>query len=184
MSARPPVRSWTWRISRWQVAPSRFPGTRARSNRLSGSTAVWSQSSPRSRSSGSAGSQLASLLATNPHFSSTWTSRVRGGKSHELVVELRGVGPGDRQVSGHGVLVDLDQAAGGPGAAALAEVIEDGQGLLVGQPGVLQDGPLALGEGPLAGAAVDQADTSCLATEAAEVEASTAPEAGLRALGI
>src|SRR5206468_9492173 len=141
MSARPPVRSWTWRISRWQVAPSRLPGTRARSNRLSGSTAVWSQSSPRSRSRGSVGSQFASLLATNPHFSSTWTSRVRGGKRHEFIVKRLGVGSGECQVAGHGVLVDLDQAAGGPGPAAFPEVLQDGQGLLIGEAGVFQDGP-------------------------------------------
>ena len=94
------------------------------------------------------------------------------------------MGAGLGQVAGHGVLVHLDQAAGGPGPAALAEVLEDGQGLLVGQAGVFQDGPLALGEGPLAGAAVDQADASGLAAPAAEVEVFTASDTGLGALGI
>src|SRR5262249_61914293 len=100
----------TWRINRRQAAPSRLPGTKARSRRLSGSTAVWSQSSPRSRSNGSSGSHAASFLKTNPHFSSTWTSRVRGGKSHEFVVPFLGVGPGQRQVAGYRVLVDIDQS--------------------------------------------------------------------------
>ena len=94
------------------------------------------------------------------------------------------MGPGFGQVAGHGVLVHLDQAAGGPRTAAFPEVFQDGQGLLVGQSGVFQDRPLALGEGPLAGAAVDQADASAFATPAAEVEVFTASDTGLGALGI
>src|SRR3954469_6261346 len=133
-------------MTRSQAAPSRLPGTRPSSRRLSGATAVWSQSSPRSRSSGSVGSHDASFWKTYPHFSATWASRVRGGKRHELVVELLGVGAGQGQVAGHGVLVHLDQAAGGPRPAALAEVVQDGQGLAIGQSGVFQDGALALGE--------------------------------------
>ena len=82
------------------------------------------------------------------------------------------MGAGERQVACHGVLVHLDQAAGGPRPASLPEMLEDGQGLLVGQSGVLQDGPLAFGEGPLASAAVDQADASGFAAPAAEVEVS------------
>src|SRR3954471_22505640 len=147
-SVRPPVRSWTWRINRSQVAPSRLPGTKARSNRLSGSTAVWSQSSPHRRSKGSSGSHDASFWKTNPHFSSTWTSRVRGGKSHAFVVECLGMGAGPGQVARHRVLVDIDQATGGTGPASLAEVLQDGEGFVVGQAGVFQGGPLALGEGP------------------------------------
>jgi hypothetical protein len=92
--------------------------------------------------------------------------------------------PRERQVGCHCVLVHLDRTAGGPGPAAFAEVLEDGQGLLVGQSGVLQDGPLALGEGPLAGAAVDQADASGFATPATGVEVFTASDTGLRAIGI
>src|SRR3954453_13255630 len=138
-SVRPPVRSWTWRINSSQVAPSRWPGTKANSNRFSGSTAVWSQSSPQSRSRGSSGSHDASFLKTNPHFSSTWTSRVRGGKSHEFVVELLGVGAGQRQVACHRVLVHLDQATGGPCPAAFLDVLQDGEGLVVGQAGMLEN---------------------------------------------
>lgn len=52
----PPVRSRTCRMTCLQATPSRLPGTRHSRSRLSGSTAVWSQSSPRSRSSGSRGS--------------------------------------------------------------------------------------------------------------------------------
>src|SRR3954453_19510335 len=165
-SVRPPVRSWTWRISRSQVAPSRLPCTKARSSRLSGSTAVWSHSSPRSRSRGSDGSHAASFLATKPHFSSAWTSRVEGGKAHEFVVEPLGMGPGEGRVPRHGVLIDPDQAAGDARPAALAKVLEDGEGLVVGQSGLLQDRALALGEGALTGAAVDHADPPALAAPA------------------
>ena len=160
------------------------PGTRARSKRLSGSTAVWSHSSLRSRSRGSSGSHDASFWKTNPHFSSTWTSRVRGGKSHEFVVKLFGVGAGFGEVASHRVLVDVDQATGGARPAPLAEVLQDGEGFVVGQAGVFQDGPLALGEGVLAGAAVAQADPPALAAEAAEVEVLTASDAGIGAVGI
>ena len=57
-------------------------------------------------------------------------------------------------------------------------------GLLVGQPGLLQDGALALGEAGLAGAAVDHADASGLAAVAAEGEISVSPAAGIGASGI
>ena len=75
----PPCRPVVNLLDQWLagVAIAR-PGTQANSNRLSGSTAVWSQSSPRSRSTGSSGSHAASFFPTNPHFSATWTSRVRG----------------------------------------------------------------------------------------------------------
>jgi hypothetical protein len=123
-------------------------------------------------------------LATNPHFSSTWTSRVSGGKGHEFVVEVLGVGPGECQIACHGVLVHIDQATGRSCPAAFPEVLQDGEGLVVGQAGVFEDGPLALGEGALAGAAVDQADPPALAAEATEVEVFPASDAGIGAVGI
>jgi hypothetical protein len=57
-------------------------------------------------------------------------------------------------------------------------------GLLVGQPGLLQDGPLAFGETGLAGAAGDHPDVSGLAAVAAEGEISESPAARIGALGI
>ena len=94
------------------------------------------------------------------------------------------MGPGEGQVARHGVLVHLDQAAGGSRPAALAEVLQDGEGLVVGQAGLLQDGALALGEGALAGAAVDHADPPALAAPATEVEVFAASDAGIGASGI
>jgi hypothetical protein len=94
------------------------------------------------------------------------------------------MGTGLGEVAGHGVLVHADEASGGPGPAALADVIQDVDGLGVGQSGLLQDGALALGEAGLAGAAVDHADAMAFATVAPEGEISVAPEAGVGALGI
>jgi hypothetical protein len=94
-------------------------------------------------------------LPTNAHISSNWTSRVRGGKSHELVVSVAGVSSGDLRQAGDGVAVDVDQASGLSDAAALGEVLEHGAGLLVGQVGMEQGRALALGEAIFAGVAIE-----------------------------
>jgi hypothetical protein len=91
---------------------------------------------------------------------------------------------GQGDVACDGVLVHADQATGGPGPAALADVIEDIEGLLVGQSGLLQDGAFAFGEAGLAGPAIDHADASCLAAVATEGEIPVAPLTGVWALGI
>src|SRR3954452_16432479 len=87
-------------------------------------------------------------------------------------------------VARHRVLIHLHQATGGPGPAALADVVQDGMGLLVGQAGLLQDGALALGEAGLAGAAVDHPDASSLAAVASEGEITDTSSAGIGAVGI
>jgi hypothetical protein len=94
------------------------------------------------------------------------------------------MGTGQGDVACHGILVHTDEASGGPGPAALADVIQDVEGLGVGQSGLLQDGALAFGEAGLAGAAVDHADAMAFATPAPEGEISVAPAAGIGALGI
>ena len=66
----------------------------------------------------------------------------------------------------------------------LLREVQDGKRFVVGQAGVFQDGSFALGEGPLAGAAVDQADPPALAAEATEVEVFPASDAGIGAVGI
>jgi hypothetical protein len=96
-------------------------------------------------------------LATKDHFSSNWTSRVLGGKSHEFVVELLGVLAGAKAVADDGVLADAHQAAGLADAAALGEVVQDGEGFFGTQAGVEQGRALAFGEACLAGLAVEQA---------------------------
>jgi hypothetical protein len=71
-------------------------------------------------------------LATNDHFSSSWTSRVSGGKGHELVVGVPGVLPGLARQPHYRVAVDADQAFGLADAVALDQVLEDRDGLLAG----------------------------------------------------
>jgi hypothetical protein len=94
------------------------------------------------------------------------------------------MGAGLGGVAGHGVLVHADQAAGGPGAAALAEVIQDVADRLVRESRLLQDGALAFGGAGLTGAAVDHPDAMAFAAVAPEGEISVAPQAGIGAVGI
>src|SRR6516165_2903970 len=87
---------------------------------------MWSHQSPSCSSAGSAGSQFSGFLPTKDHFSSNWTSRVSGGKSHELVVQLAGVVTGQPAVA-HEVLATADavvRTRGGQGAEA-REVVHD-----------------------------------------------------------
>jgi hypothetical protein len=58
---------------------------------------------------------------TNDHISSNWTSRVRGGKSHELVLSVAGVCPGSRGQADDRIAVDVDQASGRSDAAAFGQ---------------------------------------------------------------
>jgi hypothetical protein len=97
------------------------------------------------------------------------------------VVELLGVRARQADVACHRVLVHLDQATGGPGAATLADVFEQRDGLVLGQPGVFQGGPFALGKGPLAGAAVDHADPLACAGPTAEIKVALVALARVRA---
>jgi hypothetical protein len=49
------------------------------------------------------------------------------------VVELAGVRAGQADVARHRVFIDVDQAAGGAGTAALADMFEEGDGLGFGR---------------------------------------------------
>jgi hypothetical protein len=95
-------------------------------------------------------------LKTNDHFSSNWTSRVRGGKSHELVVELLGVRAGEPAVVNHRVAVHSDEPAGRPNTAPLGEVLKERDDLVHGELGAKQGRPFPLGESAAAPAAVEQ----------------------------
>src|SRR6266567_8902276 len=109
---RPPVRSLKSFTSRWVCSSVRLPATTLTTRRCSGSKATWSQLSPCRASPGLSGSQCFSFLPTKDHFSSNCTSRVFGGKSHDLVVDVLGVLAGDRGEAHRRVLVDADEAAG------------------------------------------------------------------------
>jgi hypothetical protein len=69
-----------------------------------------------------------------------------------------------------GIPVDADQASGGPDSAVLGQVVEHGEGLVLGQMGVEEGRALALGEARLAGLAVKQADVIVLAVAGADGE--------------
>jgi hypothetical protein len=87
-------------------------------------------------------------------------------------------------VAGHGVAVDAHQPLGLADAAALGDVLQDGDGLLASQMGMEQRGPLAFGEAIAARAAPEEADRVILAVMAADGEVFSAPESMIGALGI
>src|SRR3954447_17899036 len=122
---RPAVRRLKSSTTATTFSAVRSPGTTLTTSRLSASNATWSQVSPLRSSAGSSGSQCASFLATNAHFSSNWTSRVRGGKGDQLVVEVAGVLAGDRAPAADGASVRLAEPAGLTDAAPLGDVLQD-----------------------------------------------------------
>jgi hypothetical protein len=123
-------------------------------------------------------------LATNDHISSSWTSRVSGGKGHELVVGVPGVLSGLACRSHDGVAVDADEALGLADAVALDQVFEAGDRLLRGQTGMGQRGTFALGEARLARLAVEQSDVVMLAVTVADRKIPGVASAVERAIGI
>jgi hypothetical protein len=64
---------------------------------------------------------------------------------------------GTQAIANHRVFADAQQATGLADAAALGEMVQDGDGFVVTQAGVEQRGALAFGEAGLAGFAVEQA---------------------------
>jgi hypothetical protein len=122
-------------------------------------------------------------LPTNAHFSSNWTSRVAGGKSHDLVVGILGVLTGQEGQPGDGVLADPHQSGGLSGPAAVVEVLQDAQDRVVGEFGVEEGRPLELGEPSLAGVAVQEA-VVILAVVAADGEVAGAAAAVFRAVRV
>jgi hypothetical protein len=123
-------------------------------------------------------------LATNDHFSSNWSSVVRGGKGDQLVVGRHGVVAGLAGVAGHRVAVDSHQAFGLADTASLGEVLQDGGGRSLGQMRTEQRGALAFGETIAAGAASEKADRGVLAVATGDGEVFAAPDAMLGTLGI
>jgi hypothetical protein len=91
------------------------------------------------------------------------------------VVELVGVRASEADVARHRVLIDLDQAAGGAGAATLADVFEEGDGLILGQASAFERGPFAFGKGLLAGAAVNHTDAPIPTRPSAEIKVALGP---------
>jgi hypothetical protein len=76
--------------------------------------------------------------------------------------------PGGAGQSDDGVRSDADEAAGLSYAVALGQVVEDGDGGLVGESAAVQGRALALGEAGAAGVAVELSELLVLAVEAAD----------------
>jgi hypothetical protein len=122
-------------------------------------------------------------LATKDHFSSSWTSWVAGGKSHEFVVGLAGVGGRLGGVAYDGIFIDAGEARRLADAAAVVQVLEDGEGSVVGQAGAEQGGAGALGEAALAGATGEHA-AAVLAIPKGNAEVVVVTQAVVRTVGI
>ena len=120
---------------------------------------------------------------TKAHFSSSWASWVAGGKSHEFVVGLPGVGASLEGVAADGVLIDTNETGGLPDAAAVLEVLEDGQGSVAGESGAEEGGALAFGEARLAGTAGEQA-AAILAVAEGDAEVAVAAQTVVGAVGV
>jgi hypothetical protein len=123
-------------------------------------------------------------LNTNDHFSSSWTSSVRGGKSHEFVVEFSGVLAYSSAVADHRVAVDADLPGGGSDPVAVGQVPDHGDGLVLGQARPEQGGALPLGEPGLAGATVEQPDGLGLAVVASDGQIAVSPLAIVGAIRV
>src|ERR1700759_3098948 len=103
----------------------------ARTKRCSGSRVTWSQQSPQRPSSGLAGLQCFCFLKTKDHFSSSWASWVEGGKGHKFIVAVAGVLTSSQGIAGYGVFIDAGQPSRLASTAAILEVLQDVDGLLV-----------------------------------------------------
>jgi hypothetical protein len=80
--------------------------------------------------------------------------------------------------------VDADQAFGLADAVALDQVLEDRDGLLLGQTGVEERGALALGESGVARPAVEQSDVPLLAVPVPDREVAGVASAVERAIRV
>jgi hypothetical protein len=123
-------------------------------------------------------------LATKDHFSSSWTSRVRGGKSHELVVSVVGLPSGGAGQSDDGIGSDADEASGLSDAIALGQVVEDSDRGLLGESAAVQGRALPFGEASAAGVTVELAKLLALADSAADEEVAGIAPAVQRTVGI
>jgi hypothetical protein len=94
------------------------------------------------------------------------------------------VRPGELDVPCDGVLVDAEQACGGTRAAAVADVLEQGHGLLVGQSRLRQDRSLTFREAGLAGAAIDHPDPLALSAPATEPQVAPATNTAVTAVRV
>jgi hypothetical protein len=123
-------------------------------------------------------------LATKAHFSSNWTSRVRGGKRDQFVVQVAGVLAGQSAQATDRVAIHFTESPGLAHATPLGDMLQDGFDLLVGESGTEKDGTLAFGEARLAGAAPQHASRFVEAVAAGHGEISRPSFAVVGASGI
>jgi len=95
-----------------------------------------------------------------------------------------GVIAGLAGVAGHGVAVDAHEPLCLADAAALGDVLQDGDGLLPGQVRVEQRHPLAFGGPTAAGPTAEEADRVVFPVVAADGEVFAVPDAMIGAVGI
>ena len=179
-----PVRAWKSCTSNSVFWTVRLPGTTLKTSRGSGSYATWSQWSPRCSSAGSPSRQCFSFLPTNAHFSSHCTSRVEGGKGHQLVMELLGMSPGGPGVAGYRIPVYLDQPAGLSHATTFRNVVQQGNQFLGRQLHAKQRRAFPLRKSLLTRAAVQQAKIPVLPKPSAHRQVARPPFAVIRTRGI
>jgi hypothetical protein len=132
----------------------------------------------------SSGSQFFSFLATKAHFSSNWTSRVLGGKSHQFVVKVAGVVAGPSAQTADRAAIDLAESTGLADTTPLGDVFQDRFELLSSQSRVEEGRPLALGEANLADAATEHASFFVRAVATGHSQISDPSLAKLGAVGI
>src|SRR6516165_3275288 len=145
---------------------------------------MWSHQSPSCSSAGSAGSQFSGFLPTKDHFSSNWTSRVSGGKSHELVVQLAGVVTGQPAVAHYRIAMHLHKPLGLADAAPLGQVLQDRDRLLGGDVEAVQGCPLAFREPRTAGAAPQEPVLFLVPVAAVDHEVLATADAVVRTRGV
>src|SRR6516165_1109346 len=145
--------------------------------RLSASSSTWSHQLPCCWSPGSPGSQCLSFF---PHEGPGLIDLhlIDLDVPRQLVVELLGVVTRPVGEAEDGVETDAAQAAGGPQAGALDEVLGDLKNRLFGELSAVQRGTGPLGEAVAAGGAAEAADVTGLAGPA------VGPEVALAALAI
>jgi hypothetical protein len=107
-----------------------------------------------------------------------------GGKSHEFVVGLPGVAAGPQGIADDGVFIDPCESRRLADAAAVLEVLEDGEGLALGESGGEQGAALAFGEACLASTADEHAALLVAAVAKADAEVVTVTQAEIRTVRV
>jgi hypothetical protein len=91
---------------------------------------------------------------------------------------------GPQGIAGNGVLIDAGQPSRLASATAILEVLQDVQGLVVGQPGAEQSSAFAFGEAALAGAAGEHPSLFTGSVVEADADVALTPQAIIRTVGV